>query len=124
MATHTPPKGLLDGSGFGVDGSSTLRDWLVKHKPLLACFGHLHLAGGQAKTLAIEGHGRSELREIPSSTTAVPTVTRGGGRMVVANVAMADEKPMDPSTGHYPWHKNAKPQVARLRLPAAGSRQT
>jgi len=47
LATHTPPKGILD-SGIGSDD---LTEILVKIKPSLHCFGHIHKGRQKEKPL-------------------------------------------------------------------------
>lgn len=59
LITHTPPSGILDECVDGSVGSEMLRQAIVRVKPRLCCFGHIHEQGGNTvkidNTLFVNG---------------------------------------------------------------------
>jgi Icc-related predicted phosphoesterase len=50
LISHSPPKGILDKSSFGMHlGSSTVRDFIHDKIPKLVVCGHIHESGGKIK---------------------------------------------------------------------------
>lgn len=123
LMTHTPPHGYLDNEvGLGLEeaaGSTALLRMLARRKPMLACFGHIHYPGGQslvANLSALPTPASVLEAEEGADSPHVRRATRGGGATVLANVAMAADKPIDGKTGRYPWRRGAKPVVVELEL--------
>jgi Icc-related predicted phosphoesterase len=53
LISHSPPKGILDKSSFGLHlGSHTIRNFIQEKSPKLIVCGHIHESGGM-----IEKHG-------------------------------------------------------------------
>jgi Icc-related predicted phosphoesterase len=48
LITHSPPHGILDQCANGRVGSEMLRQAILKVKPRLCCFGHIHEEGGKS----------------------------------------------------------------------------
>ncbi len=52
LITHSPPRGILDKSSFGVRlGSRSVRDCIEEKAPKLVVCGHIHESGGKTETL-------------------------------------------------------------------------
>ena len=47
LVTHGPPSGILSNNIEGEDcGCPYLRDYILRHRPRIHCFGHIHEASG------------------------------------------------------------------------------
>lgn len=53
LICHSPPFGLLDECVNGRAGSDSLRQTVLRIKPRLCCFGHIHEQGGRSLQLDI-----------------------------------------------------------------------
>lgn len=51
LITHSPPLGILDECDNGWVGSDMLRQRIMKVKPRICCFGHIHEQGGKSMTV-------------------------------------------------------------------------
>lgn len=52
LISHSPPKGILDKSSFGLHlGSTTIRNFIQEKSPRLVVCGHIHESGGKTEKI-------------------------------------------------------------------------